>query len=679
MMTIEQKTIQTIRTLAIDAVQKANSGHPGAPMGMAPAAYSLWRHALIFSPDDPYWPNRDRFVLSAGHASTLLYALIHLTGVKDPDRSDDATHQSVTIDDLKSFRQLGSRCPGHPEFGDTPGVETTTGPLGQGLAASVGMAIAEKWLEASFNTPDFSVIDYNIYALCGDGCMMEGISHEAAALAGHLKLSNLCWIYDSNRITIEGSTRLAMTENVARRFLAYGWSVMTVEDGNDLAALKQAFLDVGDIDDRPVLVIVKSHIAFGSPNKQDSESAHGSPLGVEEVRLTKQAYGWPDDSSFLVPDEVINHLSAEFGARGNTAAAAWNEVFARYSLELPEKAAMLRHIFDGTLPDDWTDCLPDFPAGTAPVATRSASGKVLNALSSAIPWLIGGSADLGPSNNTLIKNAADFSAVSFDGRNIRFGVREFCMAAIANGMANAGLRPYVATFLVFSDYARPAIRLSALMQLPVLYILTHDSISVGEDGPTHQPVEHLAALRAIPGLTVIRPADANELNAGYRSALEDMPGPVALALSRQNLPVIDRDEFADAVGARQGAYVLADNSGTHFPQCIIIASGSEVHLAIQAYRVLSADNVKLRLVSMPSWELFEAQSDDYRDEVLPPEVTNRIVVEQGVAMGWERYAGPGGIIMAIDRFGVSAPGPVAEEYFGYTVENLVGMIRGMIG
>lgn len=678
-MNIETQVIQTIRTLAIDAVQKANSGHPGAPMGMAPVAYSLWCHALTFSPDDPFWPNRDRFVLSAGHASTLLYALLHLTGVKDRERLDDPEHSAINLEDLKSFRQLNSRCPGHPEFGETPGIETTTGPLGQGLAVSVGMAIAESWLAAQFNTSDYSIVDYRIWALCGDGCMMEGISHEAAALAGHLKLSNLCWIYDSNRITIEGSTGLAMSENVARRFLAYGWSVMTVEDGNDLKVLAQVLRDVREIDDRPVLIIAKTHIAYGSPNKQDSESAHGSPLGADEVRLTKRAYGWPEDASFLVPPEVYQHFSDVFGSRGNAAAAAWNEVFRSYSAEYPEKAALLQHIFDGTLPEGWHLALPEFTSESGPIATRSASGKVLNAIVKTVPWLIGGSADLAPSNNTLIKGSGDFTPGSYDGRNIRFGVREFAMAAIANGMANAGLRPYVATFLVFSDYARPAIRLGAMMQLPVLYIMTHDSISVGEDGPTHQPVEHLAALRAIPGLTVIRPADAAEVNAAYRSALEEIRGPVVMALSRQNLPVIDRTVFADAVGAGQGAYILADNSGDTLPEAIIIASGSEVHPAIEAFRRLSAEGRRIRIVSMPSWELFEAQDEAYRMEVLPPEVTARVVVEQGVSQGWERYAGPAGVMLTIDRFGMSAPGPQVEAEFGFTPENLVEIVREMIG
>ena len=678
-MTIENTAINTIRTLAIDAVQKANSGHPGAPMGMAPVAYTLWRHAFTFSPADPFWPNRDRFVLSAGHASALLYALLHLTHVKDPARKDDPLHQAVSLDDLKAFRQLGSRCPGHPEFGETPGVETTTGPLGQGLAVSVGMAIAEKWLEANYNTPDFTLIDYRTFAICGDGCMMEGVSHEAAALAGHLKLSNLCWIYDSNRITIEGSTGLSMTENVARRFLAYGWSVMTVNDGNDLQTLKQAIEDVRNVDDRPVLLIVKTHIAFGSPNKQDSESAHGSPLGMEEVRLTKEAYGWPAEPTFLVPDGVTKHFDDVFGSRGDAAAAAWNEVFIRYCDEYPAKAAELRHIFDGTLPDGWADALPVYSPSAGPIATRSASGKVLNALAPVIPWLIGGSADLAPSTNTLIKEASDFSASNFGGRNIRFGVREFAMVAICNGLANAGLRPYAATFLVFSDYARPAIRLCALMQLPVIYIFTHDSISVGEDGPTHQPVEHLAALRAIPGLTVFRPADAAELNVAYRCILEDVRGPAVLALSRQNLPVIDRDIYADAVGAGQGAYVLSDTSGDGLPDVIVIATGSEVHIALAACNTLAAEGCKIRLVSMPCWELFEAQPEAYRNEVLPAEVTRRVIVEQGVSMGWEKYAGPDGVLMTIDRFGSSAPGPQAEAFFGFTPENLVEIVREMIG
>lgn len=675
-MNSEQKTVQTLRALVIDMVQRADSGHPGAAMSLAPVTYALWRHAFTFSPDDPWWPNRDRFVLSAGHASALLYAMLHLTRVRNPGREKDGDYQAaVSISDLKSFRQLHSPCPGHPEFGETPGIETTTGPLGQGLATSVGMAIAEKWLENRYNTANYTIIDYHIYALCGDGCMMEGISHEAAALAGHLKLSNLCWIYDSNRITIEGSTDLTMTENIHRRFLSYGWAVMTVEDANDLNSLARAFNDLKSIQNRPVLLVVKSEIAYGSPNKQGSESAHGSPLGVDEVRLTKQFYNWPLDPPFLVPEEVYEHLDILFGQPGNAAAAAWNEIFEYYADEHPDRAAELKHIFEGTIPPEWAASLPDFSNATGSIATRSASGQVLNALSQQIPWCIGGSADLGPSTNTLIKDQDNFCAENYSGRNLRFGVREAAMAAIGNGMANAGLRPYTATFLVFSDYARPAIRLSALMQLPVLYIFTHDSISVGEDGPTHQPVEHLAALRAIPGLTVIRPADAAEVTESYKVVLAENIGPAALILSRQKLPIIDRKRFSAASGLHRGAYIIADTSGTGQPDVILIATGSEVRLIIDAYCSLAGNNLKIRLVSMPSWELFERQPASYRNRILPPDITRRIIVEQGIAMGWERYAGNRGIILSINSFGKSAPGPVLEDYFGFTVTHIIDAVK----
>jgi len=674
-MNIEQKTIQTIRTLSIDAIQKAASGHPGAPMGMAPAAYSLWRHQLKFNPDNPFWPNRDRFILSAGHASMLLYSLLHVTRIKDPGRDDSP--YSITLDDIKTFRQLNSRCPGHPEFGDAAGIETTTGPLGQGLAVSVGTAMAEKWLEAQYNTDDFPIIDYNTYALCGDGCMMEGVSHEAAALAGHLKLGNLCWIYDSNRITIEGSTDKSMTENVAKRFLAYGWAVLTVTDGNDLKALKQVMEDVIAIDDRPCLVIVHSHIAYGSPNKQDTASSHGSPLGEDEIKLTKRAYGWPEDEKFLVPEDVYEHMNEAFADKNRIAEAAWNEIFSVYSEKNPDKAAELTHIFNGTLPENWDTKLPDFGDETS-IATRSASGKVLNAIASEIPWFIGGSADLAPSNNTFLKDKEIFSASNYSGSNISFGIREFAMSAICNGMANAGLRPFSATFMVFSDYARPAIRLSALMQLPIIYVFTHDSISVGEDGPTHQPVEHLAALRAMPGLTVIRPADAAEVCAAYQYALADSKQPIIMALSRQSLPVIDRDKYANAIGTQQGAYVLADNSTANDPDIIIIATGSEVRHAMEAYETLSSEDVKIRIVSMPSWELYEAQSGEYRQSVLPSEVTRRIVIEQGVSQGWHKYSGQEGVLMTIDSFGISAPGPIAEEHFGFTASDLIQAAKELL-
>ncbi|MBN1297591.1 transketolase, partial [bacterium] len=611
---------------------------------------------------------------------------------RDPDRTDRPDGVSVSMDDIRAFRQWESRCPGHPEFGVTAGVETTTGPLGQGLAVSVGMAMAGSWLAARYNTDDFPIIDYSVFALCGDGCMMEGVSHEAAALAGHLRLRNLCWIYDSNGITIEGSTDLTMSESVPRRFEAYGWRVITGVDGNDLDALKRALNRARETDDRPVLIVVRTHIAFGSPNKQDSADAHGAPLGEDEVRLTKQTYGWPQDNAFHVPDQVYEHMHAVAGEPNRIREAAWNELFAEYTIRHPEKATELMHIFEGTLPAGWDRSIPDFGGSDSkPIATRTASGKVLNALAPVIPWMIGGSADLGPSNKSLI-GGGDITAGSFGNRNIRFGIREFAMSAICNGLAHAGLRAYAATFLVFSDYARPALRLSALMRLPVLFIYTHDSISVGEDGPTHQPVEHLASFRAMPGMTVIRPADAGETAEAYRYAFGSARGPVLLSLSRQDLPVIDRVKYGPAEGLHRGAYILADNCEGAEPDVIVIATGSEVQLALAAFERLtvsasagekSVDSSGkgcgaerlIRVVSMPSWELFDMQSREVRDSVLPPSVRRRVVIEQGVSMGWEKYAGSDGVLMTLDRFGASAPGPVLERHFGFTVEKVVEVIR----
>jgi transketolase len=678
-MQIDQKTIQTIRTLAIDAVQKANSGHPGAPMGMAPVAYSLWKHLFRYSPEYPHWPNRDRFVLSAGHASALLYAMLHLTRVRNPmSQKNHKSEHAVSIDSLKTFRQLHSNCPGHPEFGDTVGVETTTGPLGQGLAASVGMAISERWLSARYNTSDYTIFDYNVYALCGDGCMMEGISHEAASLAGHLKLSNLVWIYDSNNITIEGSTDLSMSENIEQRFRSYNWDVFNVDDANDLKTLADVYSSVSEIYDKPVLIIVKSRIGYGSPNKEGSEAAHGAPLGSEEVRLTKKYYGWPEKNPFFTYSEVYEHLSDIFGRPGNAAALAWTEVLSEYAAEYPDKAQELNHIFNGTLPENWNRSLPDLSTLSDPIATRKASGKILNGLSAGIPWFMGGSADLGSSNNTLIIDESDFSSSNYSGRNFRFGVREFAMAAISNGMANAGILPYSATFLVFSDYMRPAIRLSALMNLKVLYVFTHDSISVGEDGPTHQPVEHLASLRAIPGLTVLRPSDAHEVKEAYRWYFEEADGPAAIVLSRQNLPIFNRTLFADASGLAKGGYILADNSGESLPDVILIATGSEVRLAVDAYCALAANNIKIRVVSMPSCEIFDRQTAAYRDKILPIDVKKRVIIEQGISFGWDRYVGKEGVKLTINRFGLSAPGNTLEEYFGFTAPNLIDIVRNMV-
>ena len=671
-------SINTIRTLSMDAVQKANSGHPGAPMGMAPVAYTLWQRFLRYDPGDPLWPDRDRFVLSAGHASMLLYSVLHLAGVRQVSADQEARDElAVTLDQIKSFRQLGSRTPGHPEYGLTTGVETTTGPLGQGAAVSVGMAIASRWMAEHFNRPDFELFDYDVYALAGDGCMMEGITSEAASAAGHLRLSNLCWIYDSNRITIEGSTDLAFSEHVAARFNAYGWSVTHVPDANDIEALDAAFRNFKSTEDRPTLIIFDSHIAFGSPNKQDSADAHGSPLGEDEIRETKRVYGWPEDAHFLVPDGVREHFAAGIGARGRVLRDKWMEKFAGYREKYPELAEHVDTMMRGQLPVGWDADIPSFPADPKGLATRGASGKVLNAIAEHVPWLIGGSADLAPSTKTLLTSsdaAGDFEAGSYGARNLRFGVREHAMGAILNGLAHDKIRPYGATFLVFSDYMRPSIRLAALMGNPVVYVFTHDSIGVGEDGPTHQPVEQIAALRAIPGLIVIRPADANETAEAWKVVMELQHEPVALALSRQSLPVVDRSVYGAADGLRHGAYVLADAEDGQ-PDLILIASGSEVALCMEASDRLAADGVKIRVVSMPSWELFERQDQGYRDGVLPPAVKARVAVEAGIKQGWDRYVGLGGAIVGMDSFGASAPLQDVMGHFGFTPENVIAVAK----
>jgi transketolase len=670
---IELVSINTIRTLAMDAVQAADSGHPGTPMAMAPVAYTLWQRHLRFDPNDPVWPNRDRFVLSIGHASMLLYALLHLAGVKAVTPEYEVLGElAVSLEDIRHFRQLDSRTPGHPEYGWTSGVEATTGPLGQGVAASVGMAIAGRWMGAYFNRPGFDLFDFNVYALTGDGCMMEGVSSEAASLAGHLKLANLCWIYDSNRITIEGRTDLAFTEDVSARFTSYGWNVMQVGDANDLEALSLAFKAFHQTPDRPTLIVVDSHIAYGAPNKQDTAAAHGSPLGEEEIRLAKRAYGWAEDSRFLVPEAVKAHFEEGIGRRGGKLQRAWRDRFKAYKAEYPEQADALLRMQRRELPEGWDRNMPVFPADNKGDASRNTSGKVLNAIAENVPWLIGGSADLAPSTKTNLtfEGAGDFSADHPGGRNFHFGAREHAMGAVLNGLALCRVRPYGSSFLVFSDYAQPAIRLGALMELPVIHIFTHDSIGVGEDGPTHQPIEQLASLRAIPNLIVLRPGDANEVTEAWRVIMTLRHQAVALILSRQSLPTLDRSRYAPAVDVAKGAYVLADSRGGP-PEIILMATGSEVSLCIEAYEQLAAEGIRTRVVSMPSWELFEQQDRAYRDSVLPPAVTARISVEMAATLGWAKYIGPHGVSIGMETFGASAPLQDLQKKFGFTVENIV--------
>jgi transketolase len=676
---LDRLAITTIRTLAMDAVQKAHSGHPGAPMGLAPAAYVLWSRFLTYDPDDPLWPNRDRFILSNGHASMLLYALIHLAGIRHVDEQGRVTDQpSLPLEQIQAFRQLGSRTPGHPEFDLTTGVETTTGPLGQGVANAVGLAIAQRWLAATYARPGFEALfDHHIYCFCGDGCLMEGIAAEAASLAGHLRLANLTLLYDDNHITIDGPTELAFTEDVPTRFQAYGWHVLRLPDGNDLPAIADAFRQARQITDRPTLICLRTHIGYGSPNKQDTHAAHGEPLGAEEVRLTKRFYGWPEDAQFLVPPQVVEHFRQHFARRGAQARQLWQTLWERYRQQFPELAEQLLLLRQRRLPLDWNRDLPSFPPDAKGLATRDSSGQVLNLLAQRIPWLLGGSADLNPSTKTFLKfpAAGVFTATSPHGRNIHFGVREHAMAGILNGLALAHLRPYGSSFLVFTDYCRPAIRLSALMHLPVLYIFTHDSIAVGEDGPTHQPVEHLAALRAIPNLLVIRPCDANEVVEAYRVALQQTHRPVLLALTRQAVPTLDRSQLAPASGLARGAYILLD---TPNPQVLLLASGSEVHLCLEAAALLRQENISARVVSMPSWELFEEQPRDYRDSVLPPQITARVCVEMAVPLGWERYAGPTGAILAMRSFGASAPYKDVTRHFGFTPQAVAAAAKAQL-
>jgi transketolase len=678
--TLDQLCVNTIRTLAIDAVQQANSGHPGTPMALAPVVYCLWQRVLRFDPNHPIWPNRDRFVLSVGHASTLLYAMLHLTGVKAVDsRYETLGRDAVTLDDIKHFRQLDSKCPGHPEYRWTSGVETTTGPLGQGLATSVGMAIAGRWLASYFNRPGFDLFDYDVYALCGDGCMMEGLSGEAASLAGHLRLANLCWIYDNNHITIEGSTALAYSDDVATRFIGYGWNVTRVGDANDLEMLERAFTTFSRTDDRPTLIIVDSHIAYGAPNKQNTSAAHGEPLGEEEVRLAKRYYGWPEDARFLVPEEVRERFQQGIGARGAALHRAWWAAFEEYRRRYPELADQGYRILRRQLPDNWDNGLPVFPPPAAALATRDASSHTLNALARSVPWLIGGSADLGPSCKTrlTVDGAGDFSAENPAGRNVHFGIREHAMAAILNGLALSKVRPFGSGFLIFSDYGRAAIRLSALMELPVIHIFTHDSIGVGEDGPTHQPVEQLASLRAIPGLITLRPADAHETVEAWRAIMQFRREPVALILTRQAVPTLDRTKYASAAGLRRGAYVLADAADGH-PEVLLLATGSEVSLCVEAYERLDAEGIHARVVSMPSWELFERyclEHPAYREQVLPEFVTARVSVEKGSTIGWARYVGRTGRSIGMDTFGASAPLKELQKKFGFTPENIIAAVK----
>ena len=678
---LDELCINTIRTLSIDGVQQANSGHPGTPMAMAPVAYCLWQRFLRFDPDDPIWPNRDRFVLSAGHASMLLYSMLHLTGVKAVSKDYETLGSlSVPLEALKQFRQLDSRCPGHPEYRWTSGVETTTGPLGQGVATSVGMAIAGRWMASRFNQPGFEdLIDFDVYALCGDGCMMEGVTNEAASLAGHLKLSKLCWIYDNNKITIEGHTALAFSDDVATRFLGYGWNVVRVGDANDLEMLDRAFRTFHDTTDRPTLMIVDSHIGYGSPNKQDTSGAHGEPLGVEEVKHTKKRYGWPEDAQFHVPNGVRDHFREGMGDRGKSLRDTWFDRVEEYRSRYPELADNLYRMQHRQLPAGWDRDLPDFPADAKGVSGRDASGKVLNVLAQNVPWLMGGAADLAPSTKTRLtfEGAGDFSAESPAGRNLHFGVREHAMASIINGMALVKVRAYGAGFLIFSDYARGAIRLSALMELPVVHVFTHDSIGVGEDGPTHQPVEHLASLRAVPGLMVIRPGDANEVIAAWKVIMELHHAPAVLVLTRQALPTLDRGRYGPAGGVARGAYVLADAPDGK-PEVLLLATGSEVSLCVEAYEALTAEGIKARVVSMPCWELFDDQDESYRNSVIPPEVTARVSVEQGSVFGWTKYTGITGHQIGMRSFGASAPLKDLQKKFGFTADDVVAAAKAQI-
>jgi transketolase len=669
--------VATMRTLAMDAVQAANSGHPGTPIALAPVAYTLWQEYLRFDPEVPIWANRDRFVLSAGHASTLLYSLLHLTGVKAVNpKYETMGEPSVSLDDIKRFRQLDSKCPGHPEYRWTAGVECTTGPLGTGYASSVGMAMASKWMAATFNRPGFELFDFDVYAVGGDGCMMEGVAQEAASLAGHLQLDNLCWIYDNNEITIEGSTSLAFSDDIATKFISLGWNVTRVGDANDRRMLARAFDRFRAEPNRPTLIIVDSRIAYGAPTKEGTHGAHGEPLGEEEIRGAKRFYGWPEDETFLVPDEVYAHFDAGIGARGRALRTEWEALFARYAEQYPDLADHLDRMQRRVLPDGWDESLPQFPPDPKGLAGREANGLVLNEVAQHVPWLVGGASDLGPSTKTLLtfEGAGDFSAAQRAGRNLHFGVREHAAGCIANGLSLCKVRPYQAGFLIFSDFQRGAIRLSALMEIPVIHVFTHDSIGVGEDGPTHQPVEQMVSLRAVPGLVDIRPCDANEVVEAWRVLMPLRHSPVALFLSRQALPTLDRERFGAASGLARGAYVLADPPDGSAPELILIGTGSEVHLAVDAYEVLTAEGVAVRVVSMPSWELFDRQDAAYRESVLPAAIRARVAVEEGSTLGWARFA-PDGAVIGMSTFGASAPLKELLRRFGFTPDAVLAAAR----
>ncbi|WP_211256375.1 transketolase [Edaphobacter aggregans] len=677
---IDQLCINTIRTLSMDAVQQAESGHPGTPMALAPLVYTIWNRVMRFDPQDPIWPNRDRFVLSNGHASMLLWSALHLTRTRAVNADYERLGQpSVTLDDIRRFRQLDCKAPGHPEYHWVSGVETTTGPLGQGIATSVGMAIAQKWLAAHYNRPRFEIFDYNIYAVCGDGCMMEGIGSEAASLAAHLGLDNLCWVYDNNHITIEGHTRIAFTEDVAARFLGYGWNVLRVGDANDTDRIEHALEVFRRTKGRPTFIILDSHIGYGSPHKQDTSAAHGEPLGEEEIRLCKRGYGWPEDAKFLVPEGVYEHFSEGIGARGAKACQEWTKLFASYRGTYPELAAEIDQMQRRELPAGWDRNLPVFPADSKGMAGREASGKVLNVLAQNIPWFLGGSADLGPSNKTLLtfEGAGDFQADTPGGKNLHYGIREHAMGAVVNGISLSKLRVFGATFFIFSDYMRPTIRLSALMELPTIFIFTHDAMGDGEDGPTHQPIEHLASLRAIPGLVTLRPGDANEVVEAYRYIMQLRHKPAVLALSRQPLPTLDRSKYAPPSGVAHGAYVLADAPGGE-PEVILIASGSEVSLAVNAHETLLAEGIRSRVVSMPSWDIFDHQTQEYRDSVLPPSVKARVAVEQASTFGWERYVGGSGHVIGMKTFVASAPLKELQRKFGFEPERVVAAAKELL-
>jgi transketolase len=678
---LDQLAINTIRTLSMDAVQEAKSGHPGTPMALAPLVYTIWNRVMRFDPHDPIWPNRDRFVLSNGHASMLLWSVLHLTETQAVNAEYETLgHASVSLDDIRHFRQLESKAPGHPEYHWVSGVETTTGPLGQGVATSVGMGIARKWLADRFNRPGFEIFDYDVYAVCGDGCLMEGVASEAASLAAHLGLDNLCWVYDNNHITIEGRTNITFTEDVATRFLGYGWNVLRVGDANDIDRIEHALGVFRQTRGRPTFLMLDSHIGYGSPHRQDTSAAHGEPLGDDEIRLCKRFYGWPEDAKFLVPDGVKEHFAAGIGARGAAARTRWSDLFAAYRTQFPALATEIEQMQRRELPAGWDENLPVFPADPKGVAGRDASGKVLNVLARNVPWFLGGSADLGPSNKTTLtyEGAGSFQPGTPGGKNLHFGIREHAMAAIVNGLSLSKIRAFGATFFIFSDYARPAIRLSALMELPTILVFTHDAMGDGEDGPTHQPVEQLLSLRAIPGLVTLRPGDANEVVEAYRYVMQLQHQPAVLALSRQPLPTLDRSKYASASGVARGAYVLAEAPGGK-PDVILIGTGSEVILVVQAHEKLVAEGIRSRVVSMPSWDIFDHQAAEYRESVLPADVKARVAVEQASTLGWERYVGPSGRVIGMKTFGASAPLKELQKKFGFEPDHVVAAAKELLG